>query len=292
MTEEAPLTQRSARRTNTRRSKNPAPPIEQLALDFAAPPTPSRSSAVLKWAKTLAGIALALGLAAACVSGLRRYITTSERFGIREVSVTGATRRSEDEVRRMTGLTKGRNVFTVDLDKVAQKLLADPWFREAHVARRLPDAIQIELKEREPYGLVATPDLSLAERDGHLIKPLELGDPSDFPIITGLNPTDFADDKEGFAIAVKNAFDAAAEYNDTRLAERFPLSEIHVQKGGSLEIVTQSSGLTFVLGPPPLHKKLDRAHRVIAELDRRGAKAAAILLDSETRPDRVVVRLR
>lgn len=292
MSDEVPVTERSSRRGNQRRSPKKEPPPEQLALDFQPGPTEGRSKAILHMLKAVAGVCLALGLAAACVGGLRRYITTSERFAIRMVQVTGATRRSEDEVRRISGLVNGRNVFTVDLDKVAQKLLADPWFREARVSRKLPDSIMIELKEREAFGLIATPELNLAERDGHVIKALELGDPSDFPIVTGLVPGDFADDKEGFSLAVKGAFDAAMEYGETRLAERFPLSEVHVQKGGSMEIVTQKNGVTFVLGSPPLHRKLDRAHRVIAELDRRGAKASAILLDSETRPDRVVVRLR
>ena len=43
---------------------------------------------------------------------------------------------------------------------------------------------------------------------------------------------------------------------------------------------------------PPFRRKLDQAARVVAELDKRGAKADAIMLDNDTRPDRVVVRMR
>jgi cell division protein FtsQ len=50
--------------------------------------------------------------------------------------------------------------------------------------------------------------------------------------------------------------------------------------------------MQLVLGAPPFRRKLDQASRVVAELDRRGAKADAIMLDNDSRPERVVVRMR
>ena len=46
------------------------------------------------------------------------------------------------------------------------------------------------------------------------------------------------------------------------------------------------------MGGPPYRRKLEQAVRVVAELDRRGAKPDSIMLDNEARPDRVVVRMR
>ena len=72
---------------------------------------------------------------------------------------------------------------------------------------------------------------------------------------------------------------------------RAALQEIHVGTTG-IAIVVGKSGLELVLGNPPYRSKLDRAARVMGELDRRGAKAEALLLDNDARPDRVVARLR
>ena len=47
-----------------------------------------------------------------------------------------------------------------------------------------------------------------------------------------------------------------------------------------------------MLGGPPFRRKLEQAARVVAELDRRGAKAETIMLDNDARPERVVVRMR
>jgi hypothetical protein len=50
--------------------------------------------------------------------------------------------------------------------------------------------------------------------------------------------------------------------------------------------------LALHMGAPPYRRKLEQATRVVAELDRRGAKADSFMLDNEARPDRVVVRMR
>ena len=57
-------------------------------------------------------------------------------------------------------------------------------------------------------------------------------------------------------------------------------------------LVVGHNAVELVLGLPPFRRKLDQAARVVAELDKRGAKAGAIMLDNDTRPDRVVVRMR
>ncbi len=49
---------------------------------------------------------------------------------------------------------------------------------------------------------------------------------------------------------------------------------------------------TLVLGGPPFRKKLEQAARVATELDHRGQKPDAILLDNDARPERVVARVR
>ncbi len=61
---------------------------------------------------------------------------------------------------------------------------------------------------------------------------------------------------------------------------------------GELSLVIGKSAISLHMGAPPYRRKLEQAVRVVAELDRRGAKADAIMLDNEARPDRVVVRMR
>ncbi|HWL86182.1 MAG TPA: cell division protein, partial [Polyangiaceae bacterium] len=76
------------------------------------------------------------------------------------------------------------------------------------------------------------------------------------------------------------------------LAQKARLQEIHLARDGSTTLIVGKNALQLALGDPPFRKKLDQAVRVMAELDRRGAKADAIMLDNDTRPERVVVRMR
>ena len=59
-----------------------------------------------------------------------------------------------------------------------------------------------------------------------------------------------------------------------------------------MTLVVGKNAVALRMGAPPYRRKLDQAIRVVAELDRRGAKPDSIMLDNEARPDRVVVRMR
>ncbi len=152
------------------------------------------------------------------------------------------------------------------------------------------------MTERKAAALVALGDTYVATSQGEPFKKLEPADGSDpllaLPVVTGLRPEAMADDRDGTMQTIRRAIDLAAEYDRSPLARRAPLEEVHVEADGVFSLVVGKTGVVLVLGAPPFRRKLDQAARVVAELDRRGGKADAIMLDNDTRPDRVVVRMR
>ncbi len=244
------------------------------------------------WIRTAAGVALVLGIAVGMAWSGKRYVTTTSRFGISEVVVTGAKMRSAEELITTSTITKGSNIFSLDPDQTRSRLMNDPWVEDAVVTRRLPGSVYIQVKEREAAAIVATGETYLSTREGDLFKRLEARDPTDLPIITGLEVKKIAEDREGTKRAVRRAIDLAVEYDRTQLAQRSPLQEVHLETDGSMAVVVGKAAITVKLGQPPYRKKLDEAVRVFAELDRRGAKPETIMLDNEGRPERVVVRMK
>jgi cell division protein FtsQ len=247
------------------------------------------------------GFVMVLGIGGTVAYGARHYVKTSPRFAISEIITTGAKRRSPDELATIAGIGKGQNVFTTDLDRARARLVADPWVSEATLARQLPGTIFLRVVEREAGGIVATNDGTakaaggetyLVTREGALIKRLEAGDPTDLTIVTGVVLQQLVDDREGATRTVRRALDLAADYDRSPLAQRSPLEEVHVEVNGEMTLVVGKSAISLHMGGPPYRRKLEQAVRVIAELDRRGAKADSIMLDNEARPDRVVVRMR
>jgi cell division protein FtsQ len=273
---------------------------KQLPLDLepasteapAPPPAPRKPSRVLNALRTASGIALVVSSALGVAWVARRHVMTSPRFAVTEVDVVGNERRTAEAITAESGVAVGANVFSLDLDAARGRILGDPWIAEATLARRLPGTILVQVTERKAAALVAIGDTYLATATGEPFKVVEPGDPTELPIVTGLRPENLVEDREGTMRTIRRAIDLAAEYEHGILARRAPLEEVHVEPDGAFTVVVGRNAVQLVLGAPPFRRKLDQAARVVAELDRRGAKADAIMLDNEARPERVVVRMR
>jgi cell division protein FtsQ len=280
---------------NVRRKKQSEavsePPRPPPATIPPRPPTESRTTRILRG---VVGFVMVVGIGGGVAYGARRYVKTSPRFAVTEIVTTGAKRRSPDELTATAGIAKGQNVFTVDLDRARTRLLADPWISDADLSRQLPGTLFVHVKEREAAGLVAASggETYLVTRDGVVIKRLEAGDPSDLQIVTGVTVQELVDDREAATRKIRRALDLAFDYDHGPLGAGKPLQEIHVEPNGEMTLVIGKSAVAVHLGAPPYRRKLEQAVRVVAELDRRGAKPDAIMLDNEARPDRVVVRMR
>jgi cell division protein FtsQ len=256
---------------------------------LARPSPPSRLGAIVR---AVLGGALVVSLSVGVAWAVRRHIVLSPRFAVTEIVVTGQHQRTAAAILEEAELAKGVNVFTVNLDRARTRLLADPWISEATLARRLPGTLWVEVTERDLGALVVLRQTYLASRDGVIFKKFELGDPTDLPIITGLDPDSVAEDRPGAEATLRRALDLASDYERTPLGQRDPLQEIHVGADGGFTLLVGKEGLSLALGTPPFRRKLEEAGRVTAEMDRRGARAQAIMLDDEARPERVVVRTR
>jgi len=267
-------------------------PPAQLELPGPTSRVPGRTARALAAMRTALGVVLVVGASGTVAWVARRHVLTSSRFDVTDVEVVGNERRPTDAIASESGIAVGANVFALDLDAARAKLLADPWIADATLARHLPGTIVMQVTERKPAAIVALGDAYLATAEGEPFKRLEPGDPVELPLVTGLRAEDLADDREGAMRTIRRAIDLAAEYDRGPLAKRTPLEEVHVQPDGAFSLVVGHAATELVLGGPPFRRKLDEAARILAELDRRGAKADTIMLDNDARPERVVVRMR
>ena len=281
-----------------RRTLPPMPAAQGRGIDEPSTPggSPSRSpsavSRVLGALRTAAGVLLALGTSIGVAFVLHDHVMKSPRFAIAAIDVEGAEHRTHDALVAESGLALGTNVFAADLDAARAKLLADLWIENATLQRRLPGTIVVRVTERKPAAMVALGDTVLATADGEPFAKLQPDDPLDLPLVTGVSADALADDREGAMRTIRRAIDLAAEYDHCEVARRAPLEEVHVAPDGAFTLVVGHGGLELVLGGPPFRRKLDQAARVFAELDRRGARGDVVMLDNDTRPERVVVRMR
>ena len=275
------------------------PSVQRTAKERAPVKPPSRATDIVRG---ILGVALVMGISSGVAWAARKHVLASSRFSVAQVEVIGTHQRTTDEVIARAGIHVGSNVFAVDLDDARAQLLTDPWISDASFARKLPGTIMIQVTEREAGALVSLGGPSLptspqagtfvATREGEIFKKLEPGDPAELPVVTGMLAERVGDDREQAKRTIRRAIDLAADYEHSALAKRSTLQEIHVENNGNITLVVGKSQLALELGEPPFRKKLEQAARVMAELDKRGAKADVVMLDNEARPDRVVVRVR
>lgn len=103
----------------------------------------------------------------------REAIALSRSMGltVAEVLVEGRERTSQKELRDALTVNRGAAILDVDLAAVQTRLEALPWVRDAVVERRLPDAIYVQLIEREPIARIRDKGkLALVDRDGTVLR--------------------------------------------------------------------------------------------------------------------------
>ncbi|MDO5639453.1 MAG: cell division protein FtsQ/DivIB [Neisseria sp.] len=81
------------------------------------------------------------------------WVYHSPYFPIRQVKIDGDLQRvSSDELQTVAQQYIRGNIFSADLNGAQKAFESLPWVDKAHVRRRLPDAVDIELTERVPVA--------------------------------------------------------------------------------------------------------------------------------------------
>jgi len=110
-----------------------------------------------------------------CLIGLitlgYRTVTASEFFAIKDVDVTGVSRASTEDVRRIVAGQAGKTgVWNSDIADLRQKIEQLPFVKFAAVSRVLPNGIKVVITERVPIGIVKISSGNfLIDADGQLL---------------------------------------------------------------------------------------------------------------------------
>ena len=285
-------------------------PIEEFALGESPPPAkaeprrsargkspppvgPSVTERLLAGLKLCAGLAVVVAASTAVAYSLHRYALTTTRFGIRNVDLEGAKRLSPDEVKSLAGIELGKNLFAFDTRAAEDRLLQNPWVSSAHVLRRLPNALRVEITERDAAAIAVLGDRPfLVTSDGEPFKEVKPEDPTDLPLITGVSAGDWARDRVGAEERLRTGVDLIRQYERLSMARVHPAEEVNLAASGYTVLTVGQKGIALELGRAPYARKLAMAAEVVGELGAKGRTPGMVFLDNEAHPERVVVRMR
>lgn len=113
-------------------------------------------------------------------------VTAGMGFRVKEIIITGRHRTEPKELLAALGIRQGDAIFATDIDIAQAKLSEISWAKEVSVTRRLPDAIVIDLKEREPVALWQyQKKISVIDGTGRALTSKNLDKYRDLPLVVG-----------------------------------------------------------------------------------------------------------
>jgi cell division protein FtsQ len=110
------------------------------------------------------------------------------RAGLRveQIEITGLKRMDRMSVYAIALDQQSRALPLVDLAAVREKLLKYGWIADAHVSRRYPDTLLVDVVEREPAAVWQDQgQLTLIDKTGVLLEPVDAGRMPDLPLVIG-----------------------------------------------------------------------------------------------------------
>ncbi|MBQ9396369.1 MAG: FtsQ-type POTRA domain-containing protein [Proteobacteria bacterium] len=210
-----------------------------------------------------------------------QHLSETGYFLPENISIHGNLREDDASILEASGLqAEDANLFEVDVHTVEAGIETLPWIKKAKVRVDLPRTVDIEIEEHDPMGLVNDGQLYVVDHSGIAIKLWTQDDTIMAPVVTIDKPL------ESRAKAVVEAFSLSETIRRAGYPHR--IDEIHYDAATGYTMYTGTTEIRF--GYTDFEDRLERLMIVEDVLDQKKIEADYILLDSDTTPDRIVVR--
>lgn len=116
--------------------------------------------------------------------GTSIYIILSPLFNITEINVSGNSKLTSQDIINLSQIETGINTFKISFKKVTELLKQEPYIESVNIERKLPNTININVKERVPtYMLEFANGFVYMNNQGYMLEISETA--LEVPIIVG-----------------------------------------------------------------------------------------------------------
>ena len=286
------------RRTNTtnRRTRTTRMPKSQHLLEVKMRSESARYQKKKKVNSVLLrSLLVVILLAASFIGGrvlLDKFFFKNPDYNVTQLETSLGNILTVTELKTLTGLQKGINIFRLDLGAAEKVLTALPEVKKAHVERVLPNTIQVSLEPRVPILRLASsaedpfvPGQSFViDQEGIVMSPKKL-EPSllELPLLEGVDLSKLSQGKPlpeeqlTFVLALWNSLS-----NSTRTTA-LTLRSIDISRG-YCAIVTDDNNARFIFGEENLPAQCDRLQKLFAHCQETGRhiETANLMLEHNT----------
>jgi cell division protein FtsQ len=213
--------------------------------------------------RSLRGLGMIASILALYV--LSSALVRSPLFVVKQVELDASGRPGPDEIRSMSGIRPGMNMFSLDTEEVSRRLETHPWIQHATVVKRLPDKVLIKVWKRRPVVLIGVQGcLYYMDAEGKVLDMIQPGASLDFPMITGLEQ-DVEDARRcGEGRDLQQALSLLRVLQDTPALGS--VSEIHIDRSEGLSFVLEGFPVPVQMGWSDFLEKMIRFEKVLPSL--------------------------
>ena len=265
----------------------------------------NRKHPVFRLMRGLAAGLLASGAAVGLVMGglaLSEWTRTSPAFNLDTIVVAGNSAVGKEEIVTVSGLERGRNIWSADLGETERRLMLYRRFEHVELTRKLPGTVVIRVEELQPIALVQLDRLYGVSERAELI-PLSPGNGlPDLPVITVdaagyRRATDDGESRDRRFETLRDAMLSDPEVNRALYLMRVlramspgmyeELSEIHVSSPNDPIAYMVEGGLAIRFGTGHYPRKIEMLKRTVERLEADAIRTRLIDLRFK---DQVIVR--
>jgi len=196
---------------------------------------------------------------------------TSGFLRVTEITVSGATKYTDDEIVAISGISKGDNLLFIDVSVAERRIqVAMPFISTAKISRQTPDTVRIEVTESTAIASIEfRNDVIIIDSTGRVLQNTDRA-PAGLIEIWGIIPSDAA---EGGRLRVEQGGELQLQYMIDVLAA---IEREGIQNGVSYLDVSNISQLNFgymerfrvmLGGPNNLRQKLSTLPGAIAGVE-------------------------
>jgi cell division protein FtsQ len=185
------------------------------------------------------------------------YLTTSDRFSIRNVEVSGISRMEAGDLDNFLSDLTGQNILLTPLESYEERLKMHPRIERVSTRRVLPDKVICHIEEREPVALVFTDHFLEVDKHGMIMAEDEYTALLDLPIITGLSKNSVKAGKISSDPYLRDALDALILCKSIGGEFAADISELKVTRNG-LSIRSLKADCVLVLGDSDFENRLKK----------------------------------
>jgi cell division protein FtsQ len=212
-----------------------------------------------------------------CFSILLYLFLSSSIFDIQEITVENSSYFTKEQIINIAGAKTGGNIFASRTSKMKEKLLLDPYIKNAKVSRRLPDKINIDVQERvEAAYLTYRSDYIIIDNEGIVLRQAAIE-----PKLTSIEGVTIIKIEPGTPIQVE---ENAMMTSTIALLKKMNEQEMYFKKIKVSSVVVKAyiyDSLICQASPEVLANNMTQLNDVIYDLYKKGIERGQITMGDD-----------